>query len=1028
MHTVLDVETTYQIKNKKKDPSPFNPKNYLVSIGWKYETDINVNYVFFKHNDLPLLPKERIQNRKRQIQADLDNTTLLVGHHIKFDLMWLKECGFKYDGPVWCTMLAEYVLARGIKIPFSLKESCIRRKVSEKSDVLQKYLDDNIPVEEIPIEELEPYGIQDIDSTEELYLKQKELFELEENIGLKPTLKMMNEMLLVLIDMERVGIYINNTILYTIRDQYKKRLEDLNNKLQSQIGEVMGDTPINLDSPEQLSWVLFSRKPKSKHNWKEIFNIGSEIRGSTVKPKYRTYMAPNRFYNTVRNHTNPILKTKAIHCTDCVRGFIQKIKKDGKPFKNLTVCKTCNGLRFYYEPQKQLAGFKLKPLGYKFTTEGGFQSNTSSLTLLRQNAKKDTRIFIENLIERNKTDTLLNTHIAGIVNNVGEDNILHSQFMQITTATGRLSSINPNVHNHPRGDTSEIRKCICSRFPGGKIMKADQAQLEFRTAAEQSKCAAAIRDILNNVDIHTITKDTINAFDEEENITRQDAKNHCFPLYTEILTPNGWKKHNELKVGDAIINYNPKSKLLEEDMIIDYTLPHTQQVIRMKTKHNWCVDSTLEHRWYCDKRTDTGKTGRIYRSCVVLTKDIHSEHRILTSAKFKSNGNLSEDEAALLGWIFSDGTLRISPRTGRTAQGKLSERQFYGAVLIQKKYTEEIKKLLKQLKIKTHLRINKEKVHYWCLSSMDIRPIFHKANIYSNNINYEKLVLGFSSKARKAFLNAVCLAEGTIRHNNTWRIAQNSGSFCEAIKLAGFLCGYDIRTTKVISRTGKQHEQITLRTRPYVTGQRIVKENLGEQLVWCVTTNNKTVVIRQRDTISISGQTFKPLYGGSSGTPRERAYYKYFYVRYPGIKKWHNKLLNTAITKHRITIPTGRQYDFPGAKIIGNSGYINFQTNIKSYPNQGFATGDIVPCWAIELWKLVVNSEYNINSVIINEIHDELLLDVYPGEEALIAKLLQKSADRLPAIFIERYNYELIVPLEIEIKIGDNALELSDYA
>ena len=54
--------------------------------------------------------------------------------------------------------------------------------------------------------------------------------------------------------------------------------------------------------------------------------------------------------------------------------------------------------------------------------------------------------------------------------------------MQTVTATGRLSSRNPNFQNQPRGNTFPIRKVISSRFEGGKVMEIDYAQLEFRTA------------------------------------------------------------------------------------------------------------------------------------------------------------------------------------------------------------------------------------------------------------------------------------------------------------------------------------------------------------------------------------------------------------------------------------------------------------------------------------------------------------------------------------------------------------------
>ena len=86
MITTVDVETSWQVTSTGGyDPSPFHPDNILVSVG------INDEYYFTNHS-------ERVDKGcYKKIQDTLDKTTLLVGHNIKFDLMWLLEAGFKYN-------------------------------------------------------------------------------------------------------------------------------------------------------------------------------------------------------------------------------------------------------------------------------------------------------------------------------------------------------------------------------------------------------------------------------------------------------------------------------------------------------------------------------------------------------------------------------------------------------------------------------------------------------------------------------------------------------------------------------------------------------------------------------------------------------------------------------------------------------------------------------------------------------------------------------------------------------------------
>ena len=81
MITVLDAETSFQIVDGKVDPLPFNANNCLVSIG------VNDEYYFFNHNH----ENFDIQSNHKAVQDILNKTTLLVGHNIKFDLVWLNN-------------------------------------------------------------------------------------------------------------------------------------------------------------------------------------------------------------------------------------------------------------------------------------------------------------------------------------------------------------------------------------------------------------------------------------------------------------------------------------------------------------------------------------------------------------------------------------------------------------------------------------------------------------------------------------------------------------------------------------------------------------------------------------------------------------------------------------------------------------------------------------------------------------------------------------------------------------------------
>ncbi len=72
-----------------------------------------------------------------------------------------------------------------------------------------------------------------------------------------PTIKLSMELMKVLAKIEYNGIKINVDALYKIKEQYEKELKELKTFLLVKINELMGDTPINLDSPDDRSILFF---------------------------------------------------------------------------------------------------------------------------------------------------------------------------------------------------------------------------------------------------------------------------------------------------------------------------------------------------------------------------------------------------------------------------------------------------------------------------------------------------------------------------------------------------------------------------------------------------------------------------------------------------------------------------------------------------------------------------------------------------------------------------------------------------
>lgn len=138
--------------------------------------------------------------------------------------------------------------------------------------------------------------------------------------------------------------------------------------------------------------------------------------------------------------------------------------------------------------------------GIKKTTRG-YSTGAKELDKL-----KDLHPIIPKIIEYREAAKLLNTYIIPMPDLAGDDDRIHTTFTQNVTATGRLSSKDPNLQNIPV--RTEEGKRIRTGFiaPEGKVLvSADYSQFELRLAAILSGDQALIDDFNHDIDIHTKT-------------------------------------------------------------------------------------------------------------------------------------------------------------------------------------------------------------------------------------------------------------------------------------------------------------------------------------------------------------------------------------------------------------------------------------------------------------------------------------------------------------------------------------------
>lgn len=198
----------------------------------------------------------------------------------------------------------------------------------------------------------------------------------------------------------------------------------------------------------------------------------------------------------------------------------------------------------------------------------------------------------------------------------------------------------------------------------------------------------------------------------------------------------------------------------------------------------------------------------------------------------------------------------------------------------------------------------------------------------------------------------------------------------------------------------------------------------------------------------VKGINFGMIYGGGakklakeSGMPVElvKATLKAFYERYPGVKTWQDTLVDELEIQMgdfgktpkgyprkqgKLTSITGRKYTFTtfdAPEWLRGVTTSFSPTQLKNYPIQGFATGDVVPTViGILFRKLLTNPRLKDLCLMINTVHDSIVFDIHKSVLAEAYELIKTITEGAPAILKEVYDIDFDLPLKVDITAGLN--------
>lgn len=290
-----DVETSTFAKG-----NPYSTPGVLVSI---HASD-GQNKWSFKPSDVS------------EIQALLNQTSLLLLFNGKFDIAWLRKLGVVLPTKVYDVQLAHfYITNQQHKLP-SLNDVAAHYNIPGKIDVVAtEYWDKGIDTQDVPWQVLCEYGEQDVQLTYQLYELQQSHWA---SHPLKHKLfKLACLDLLVLQEMEHNGLYYDEETCNQKSEELQANIRELTDKLAA----VYPNIPINFNSNDQLSAFLYGGPIKEERKELAGFFKGGKTPGA---PKYKNVTIEHQLPRLF----TPIPKTQmakpGVFSTD--EGTLRKLK------------------------------------------------------------------------------------------------------------------------------------------------------------------------------------------------------------------------------------------------------------------------------------------------------------------------------------------------------------------------------------------------------------------------------------------------------------------------------------------------------------------------------------------------------------------------------------------------------------------------------------------------------------------------------------------------------------------------------
>ena len=318
----------------------------------------------------------------------------------------------------------------------------------------------------------------------------------------------------------------------------------------------------------------------------------------------------------------------------------------------------------------------------------------------------------------------------------------------------------------------------------------------------------------------------------------------CVPLHSEILTRRGFVPFSTLTLGEEVLAYDKDTDCCVWTPLLNVAVFGPSSLVRLVNKHGFLFECTPDHSW----PVLANKWLRCERE-MRKTHGFLAGDRLIQAARAEDGDSpVSPSEAAILGWIFTDGHLRWTGNSPSAQIGQSKEENIPGIRELVGAMASEYRDKPRTRTFPPGQTYDTKPCVKWTMRARALRPLLTKANVH-DKFDLPALVLRLTHDARATMLRAMMAAEADAKG----RFGQKEGPVFEAYQLLATLEGHALG--KLSRDTNDVVNLQTLKKRRNVCVSQITVTPAPDAPVWCPTTAFGTWVMRQSGMITITGNT-----------------------------------------------------------------------------------------------------------------------------------------------------------------------------